>query len=138
MRHLKAGRKLNRNSSHRLALYRSLAMALFQHERIITTVAKAKAVRPFVEKLITLAKRAHAVVAAAAGKGEAEEKKAKDAVAAKAAKKASPAVLKTWPFLSSISLRRSSSWRAIASRMGSGNFSQRSVDASTCFSSLFR
>ncbi len=57
MRHLKAGRKLNRNSSHRLALYRSLAMALFQHERIITTVAKAKAVRPFVEKLITLAKK---------------------------------------------------------------------------------
>ncbi len=57
MRHLKAGRKLNRNASHRLALYRSLAMALFQHERIITTVAKAKAVRPFVEKLITLAKK---------------------------------------------------------------------------------
>jgi large subunit ribosomal protein L17 len=57
MRHLKAGRKLNRNSSHRLALYRSLTMALIQHERIITTVAKAKAVRPFVEKLITLAKR---------------------------------------------------------------------------------
>jgi large subunit ribosomal protein L17 len=57
MRHLKAGRKLNRNSSHRLALYRSLAMSLFQHERIITTVAKAKAVRPFVEKLITLAKK---------------------------------------------------------------------------------
>src|ERR1700677_5357575 len=57
MRHLKAGRKLNRNSSHRLALYRGLAMGLIQHERIITTVAKAKAVRPFVEKLITLAKR---------------------------------------------------------------------------------
>ena len=57
MRHLKAGRKLNRNSSHRLALYRSLTMALIQNERIITTVAKAKAVRPFVEKLITLAKR---------------------------------------------------------------------------------
>jgi large subunit ribosomal protein L17 len=57
MRHLKAGRKLGRNASHRLALYRNLAAALFQHERIITTLAKAKAVRPFVEKLITLAKR---------------------------------------------------------------------------------
>src|SRR5437868_2416849 len=57
MRHLKAGRKLGRNASHRRALYRNLAVALFQHERIITTLAKAKAVRPFVEKLITLAKR---------------------------------------------------------------------------------
>jgi large subunit ribosomal protein L17 len=57
MRHLKAGRKLNRNASHRLAMKRNLAMALFRHERIITTVAKAKEVRPFVEKLITLAKR---------------------------------------------------------------------------------
>jgi large subunit ribosomal protein L17 len=57
MRHLNAGRKLGRNASHRRALYRNLAMALFRHERIITTVAKAKAVRPFVEKLITLAKK---------------------------------------------------------------------------------
>ena len=57
MRHLKAGRKLGRNASHRLALYRNLALALFRHERIITTLEKAKAVRPFVEKLITLAKR---------------------------------------------------------------------------------
>ena len=57
MRHLNAGRKLSRNASHRRALYRNLAMALFRHERIITTVAKAKAVRPFVEKLITLAKK---------------------------------------------------------------------------------
>src|SRR5215472_3368672 len=57
MRHLNAGRKLNRNASHRRALYRNLALALFRHERIITTVAKAKAVRPFVEKLITLAKK---------------------------------------------------------------------------------
>src|SRR3989441_10438829 len=57
MRHLKAGRKLNRNPSHRLALYRNLALALFRHERIITTVEKAKAVRPFIEKLITLAKK---------------------------------------------------------------------------------
>src|SRR4051794_26630353 len=57
MRHLKAGRKLGRNASHRLALYRNLALALFRHERIITTLEKAKAVRPFVEKLITLARK---------------------------------------------------------------------------------
>jgi large subunit ribosomal protein L17 len=57
MRHLKAGRKLGRNATHRLALYRNLALALFRHERIITTLEKAKAVRPFIEKLITLAKR---------------------------------------------------------------------------------
>jgi large subunit ribosomal protein L17 len=58
MRHRRAGYKLNRNASHRLALYRNLAMALFRHERIITTVEKAKAVRPFVEKLITIARKA--------------------------------------------------------------------------------
>jgi large subunit ribosomal protein L17 len=57
MRHLKAGRKLNRNASHRLALMRNLARAVFTHERIITTVEKAKEARRFVEKLITLAKR---------------------------------------------------------------------------------
>jgi len=57
MRHLKAGRKLGRNAAHRLALKRNLAKALFEHGRIITTVEKAKEVRPFVEKLITLAKR---------------------------------------------------------------------------------
>jgi large subunit ribosomal protein L17 len=61
MRHLKAGRKLGRNASHRLALYRNLAMALFRHERIITTLEKAKAVRPFVEKLVTLAKKAASI-----------------------------------------------------------------------------
>jgi large subunit ribosomal protein L17 len=57
VRHQKAGYKLNRNTAHRLALYRNLTRALFEHDRIITTEAKAKAVRPFVEKLITLAKR---------------------------------------------------------------------------------
>jgi len=57
MRHLKAGRKLNRNAAHRLALLRNLSCALIEHERIITTVAKAKALRPFIEKLITLAKK---------------------------------------------------------------------------------
>jgi large subunit ribosomal protein L17 len=57
MRHLKAGRKLGRNASHRLALKRNLTCALIQHERIITTVEKAKELRPFVEKLITLARK---------------------------------------------------------------------------------
>jgi large subunit ribosomal protein L17 len=57
MRHLKAGRRLNRNASHRDALMRNLTRALFEHGRIVTTVAKAKAARPFVEKLITLAKK---------------------------------------------------------------------------------
>jgi large subunit ribosomal protein L17 len=57
MRHLKAGRKLGRNASHRLALMRNLAAALIQHERIVTTVAKAKELRPFIERLITLARR---------------------------------------------------------------------------------
>ncbi len=57
MRHCKAGRKLGRNASHRHALMRNLARALFEHGRIITTVEKAKEMRPFVEKLITLAKK---------------------------------------------------------------------------------
>ena len=57
MRHLKSHRKLSRNPTHRLALFRNLALALFRHERIITTLPKAKEVRPFVEKLITLAKK---------------------------------------------------------------------------------
>src|SRR4029077_6319792 len=57
MRHRIAGRTLSRNAEHRAALLRNLARALFQHGRIITTVAKAKEVRPFVEKLITLAKK---------------------------------------------------------------------------------
>ena len=57
MRHQKAGRKLGRNPSHRLALKRNLTRALIEHERIITTVEKAKELRPFVERLITLAKK---------------------------------------------------------------------------------
>lgn len=57
MRHLKAGRKLGRNASHRLALLRNLSMELFRHERIVTTVEKAKEARRFAERLITLAKR---------------------------------------------------------------------------------
>ncbi len=57
MRHRKAGRQLGRNATHRLALMRNLTRALLEHERIITTEAKAKEARGFVEKLITLAKK---------------------------------------------------------------------------------
>lgn len=59
MRHQKTGRHLGRTSSHRLALRRNLAKALFTHGRIITTVTKAKEVKPFVERLITLARKAY-------------------------------------------------------------------------------
>ncbi len=58
MRHRKRGRKLNRTSSHRAALRRNLATALLRRERVVTTPAKAKEIRPFVERLITLARRA--------------------------------------------------------------------------------
>ncbi len=57
MRHRVAGRRLSRTSEHRLALRRNLAASLFEHETISTTVEKAKYVRPFAEKLITLAKK---------------------------------------------------------------------------------
>jgi large subunit ribosomal protein L17 len=57
MRHARAGKKLGRDSAHRKALYSNLAGALIEHGRIETTEAKAKAVRPFAEKLITLGKR---------------------------------------------------------------------------------
>jgi large subunit ribosomal protein L17 len=57
MRHLKRGRKLGRNSAHRTSLKRNLLLGLFAHERITTTVPKAKELRPYVERLITLAKR---------------------------------------------------------------------------------
>src|SRR5436309_2048965 len=57
MRHRNAGRTLGRNATHRLALFRNLTRALVEHGRITTTVAKAKELRPFVEKLITMAKR---------------------------------------------------------------------------------
>ena len=57
MRHRKAGRKLGRSSGHRRALYRNLVTELFRHERIKTTEAKAKAIRPRAEKLITLGKQ---------------------------------------------------------------------------------
>jgi len=57
MRHRVAHRKLGRVTSHRTALLRNLATALFERERIRTTLAKAKELRPYAEKLITLAKR---------------------------------------------------------------------------------
>src|SRR5215813_4243309 len=57
MRHNLAHRKLGRLTEHRLALLRNQAMALIRHERIETTIPKAKELRPFVERLITIAKR---------------------------------------------------------------------------------
>ncbi len=57
MRHARSGKKLGRDSAHRKALYSNLAGALITHGRIETTEAKAKAVRPYAEKLITLGKR---------------------------------------------------------------------------------
>ena len=57
MRHRVGHRKLQRTSSHRAALFRNMAAALIKHEQITTTVAKAKELRPYVEKLVTLAKR---------------------------------------------------------------------------------
>jgi large subunit ribosomal protein L17 len=56
MRHKHGGRKLQRTSAHRLALLRNLSAALIKHEQITTTLAKARELRPYAEKLITLAK----------------------------------------------------------------------------------
>src|SRR5882672_10050025 len=57
MKHRVAGRKLGRTSMHRIAMLRNLSTELFRHERIRTTLMKAKELRPFAEKLITLSKR---------------------------------------------------------------------------------
>ena len=57
MKHRVQGRKLGRTSSHRLAVLRNLSTSLFRHERITTTLMKAKELRPFAERLITLSKR---------------------------------------------------------------------------------
>lgn len=56
MRHRKSGRQLNRNSAHRKAMFRNMAVSLFEHEVIKTTVPKAKELRKIAEPLITLAK----------------------------------------------------------------------------------
>ena len=57
MRHRKAGFKLNRTTAHRQAMLRNMAASLFEHGQIVTTLPKAKALQPFVEKIITKAKR---------------------------------------------------------------------------------
>lgn len=57
MRHQKAGRKLNRTASHRKAMFANMAASLITHEQIVTTLPKAKEIRPIVEKLVTLGKR---------------------------------------------------------------------------------
>ena len=57
MRHRYGGRKLNRTSQHRQMLFRNMAQALIKHEQIVTTLPKAKELRPVVERLITLGKR---------------------------------------------------------------------------------
>ena len=56
MRHLKSGKKLNRNSSHRKAMFSNMMNSLFRHEMIKTTLAKAKELRRFAEPMITLSK----------------------------------------------------------------------------------
>jgi large subunit ribosomal protein L17 len=57
MRHRMSGRKLNRTSQHRQMLFRNMSQALIKHEQIVTTLPKAKELRPVVERLITLGKR---------------------------------------------------------------------------------
>jgi large subunit ribosomal protein L17 len=57
MRHGVGGSKLGRKSAHRTAMFRNMAAALIKHEQITTTLAKAKAMGPYVEKLVTLAKK---------------------------------------------------------------------------------
>jgi large subunit ribosomal protein L17 len=57
MRHARTGKKLGRDASHRRALYANLACSLIEHGRIRTTEAKAKAVKPYAEKMITLGRR---------------------------------------------------------------------------------
>jgi len=58
MRHRKAGFKLNRTTAHRQAMLRNLAASVFEHGQVVTTLPKAKAVQPLVEKIITKAKAA--------------------------------------------------------------------------------
>src|SRR6266550_2872253 len=57
MRHLKAGSKLKRDGGSRKALLRNLVTSVIEHERVVTTVPKAKAVKPLIDKMITLGKR---------------------------------------------------------------------------------
>jgi len=64
MRHLKAGRRLNRSSAHRTAMFANMACALIKHEQITTTLPKAKELRPVVERLVTGAKNGKGSLAA--------------------------------------------------------------------------
>src|SRR6187549_248749 len=57
MRHGMVGRKLNRTASHRKAMFANMAASIIEHEQIVTTLPKAKEIRPIVEKLVTLAKK---------------------------------------------------------------------------------
>jgi large subunit ribosomal protein L17 len=57
MRHRKSGRKLGRSPSHRKAMFRNLVTSMIEEEQIVTTVSKAKEMRPMIEKLVTLAKK---------------------------------------------------------------------------------
>jgi large subunit ribosomal protein L17 len=77
MRHRKAGRHLNRNAAHRRSLFRNLSRALITHETIVTTLPKAKELRPFVERLITFAKKAHALTTNASSLSDADAAKAR-------------------------------------------------------------
>src|SRR5260370_41293611 len=64
MRHLKVGRRLNRTTAHRTAMFANMACALIKHEQITTTLPKAKELRPIVEKLVTAAKNGKGSLAA--------------------------------------------------------------------------
>ena len=64
MRHLNSGRRLNRTSSHRIAMFANMACALIKHEQIKTTLPKAKELRPIIEKLVTKAKNGKGSLAA--------------------------------------------------------------------------
>lgn len=57
MRHRKSGRKLGRNPSHRKAMFRNLVTSMIEEEQLVTTISKAKEMRPMIEKLVTLAKK---------------------------------------------------------------------------------
>jgi large subunit ribosomal protein L17 len=84
MRHAKAGRKLNRTSSHRKAMFANMSASLIEHEQIVTTLPKAKELRPIVEKLVTLGKRGNLHArrqAIAAVQDEAQVRKLFDTIA---------------------------------------------------------
>jgi large subunit ribosomal protein L17 len=86
MRHKVGGRKLQRTSAHRIAMFRNMSASLIKHEQITTTLAKAKELRPYIEKLVTLAKRgglANRRLAMARLGDEAQLKKLFDVLAAR-------------------------------------------------------